>query len=106
MLAGTLAGAASTVTMYPLELIKTRMQVTSNTSLAYRSLSNTIYSIWIREGSMGFYRGMTPAILASSGSWGGYFYLYELAKKRKLNHYEAQSSSSVRLNTIDHVGEC
>jgi hypothetical protein len=110
LLAGSLAGAASTVSMYPLELIKTRMQVTSNVSLAYRSLPSTIRSVFLYEGFYGFYRGMTPAIVASSGSWGGYFYLYELAKKRKLDGCEAQSSSSSKtlgslrkLNTIDHV---
>lgn len=84
LVAGTTAGLVSTVTLYPLELVKTRMQVTDRKLVAYQSLPNAFKSVLVKEGYHGFYRGMFPAIIAASGSWGGYFYLYESAKKEKI----------------------
>lgn len=51
------------------------------------------------EGLQGFYRGMTPAVVASSIAWGGYFYFYERSKERRLGNMAASS----KLGSIDHV---
>lgn len=82
-IAGISAGLVSTGALYPLELIKTRMQVFQKDA-GYSSTYQSLRSVLRSEGASGLYRGMTPALLASSGSWGGYFYFYELSKKRKL----------------------
>ena len=39
------------------------------------------------------YGGLTPAVIASAVSWGGYFFFYENAKQRRL---EAMDQSKVR----------
>ena len=83
LIAGTTAGLATTGTLYPLELIKTRMQVYQK-EVGYSTTFQSMRSVLKLEGFPGLYRGMTPALIASSGSWGGYFYFYELSKKRKL----------------------
>jgi solute carrier family 25 folate transporter 32 len=75
------------------------MQVTDvNANGTYRSLIAGFRSVMALEGPSGFYRGITPAIIASSGSWGGYFYFYEIAKKRMM-----ENSGNDKLRTQDHV---
>lgn len=83
LIAGTTAGLATTSVLYPLELIKMRMQVFQKET-GYSTTFQSLRSVLKMEGTSGLYRGMTPALVASSGSWGGYFYFYELSKKRKL----------------------
>ncbi|RYH09865.1 solute carrier family 25 protein [archaeon] len=87
------------VTLYPLELIKTRMQVMHNSDKAYLSLRHAARKVFVNEGIYGLYRGVVPAAVAASGSWGGYFYFYELSKQRKLH----QNTCSSSLDTVDHV---
>jgi solute carrier family 25 folate transporter 32 len=55
------------------------------------------------EGVRGFYRGMSPAVVASSIAWGGYFYFYEISKGRKLRASTNPDGSSGKLGTWDIV---
>ena len=103
-MAGTLGGLVSTVALYPLELIKTRMQVTelgrglrAAQQNPYGSIIGSLRVVVTHEGVRGLYKGVTPAIIASSGSWGGYFFFYEQAKARKLR------TSGQKLRTVDHL---
>ena len=77
-----------TISLYPLELVKTRMQVVDGIdkvySSNYSSLRTSFRSVLTNEGVKGLYKGLTPAVLAAAGSWGGYFYFYEHSKNRKL----------------------
>jgi solute carrier family 25 folate transporter 32 len=83
LIAGTTAGLVTTSTLYPLELVKMRMQVFKKEA-GYGTTSSSIQSVLKKEGPAGLFRGISPALVASSGSWGGYFYFYELSKQRKL----------------------
>ena len=94
-----MAGLGSTVSLYPLELVKTRMQVTNRSVLAYSSFFHAIQTVYKSEGISGFYKGLFPAALASSTSWGGYFFVYEASKQRKLSNKIDNSP----LDSIDHV---
>ncbi len=102
LIAGTLAGASATAIMYPIELIKTRMQVTDRlASNPYKSFTGGFRWTLGRDGISGLYRGMSPALIAASGSWGGYFYVYELAKKRRLQ--DSINLVNGKLGVKDHV---
>ena len=82
------------------------MQVIVATNQHYRGIKPAIQSIISTEGFAGFYRGMLPGILAASGSWGGYFYLYEFAKNRRRGaraEADQQSIHSGQLGVRDHV---
>ena len=115
LIAGLVAGFASTVVFYPLELIKTRMQVDESRNGAYRTILGSFQRVVKQEGVAGLYKGLTPAVLASCGSWGGYFYLYEMAKRRKLSELQVQAASRTSaaaaaagggaavLNSVDHL---
>ncbi len=75
------------------------MQVAGELNRTYRSLTQSVASILKNEGVRGFYQGVTPALFAASGSWGGYFLCYEASKERKLKALPAGS----KLGTADHV---
>lgn len=59
--AGGLAGAAAQTLVYPLEIVKTRMAVSS--SGTYRSISGTMASIAAGEGPAGLFRGLAPSLV-------------------------------------------
>ena len=75
-----LAGLTSTVVLHPVDVIKTRYQVYDGKGSAYSSIWNAIKTIHRNESYRGFFLGLTPAVIASTISWGGYFYFYEHAK--------------------------
>jgi solute carrier family 25 folate transporter 32 len=104
LIAGVSGGLASTAVLYPLELIKIRMQVIDSKDRgAYKNINSSIRYIYSRQGIHGFYRGLSPAIVASSGSWGGYFYFYELSKKRKLKNNNSNKDFNSKLGVFDHL---
>lgn len=118
LLAGIAGGAASTVLLYPLDLIKVRLQVNedpiqlftgrkSNTEqqrqqpklqsekaepvtrhYKRRTIMCTLRGVVRHEGFMGLYQGLTPALVGSAASWGGYFFLYEGMKKSMIQQKE------------------
>jgi hypothetical protein len=99
LIAGTLGGTAATGLLYPLELIKTRMQVIDDSSGVYRSLRKAFTTVLRKEGVEGLYSGVGPAVFAAAGSWGGYFYFYEQSKERKKQYLPM----GAQLQTTDHV---
>lgn len=111
-LAGISGGSASTILLYPLDLVKVRMQVderkrgssspttltTTSTRLDRpRTICTTLKGVIRHEGYLGLYRGLTPAIIGSAASWGGFFILYEemkrqmLKRKQDIHGYNASS---------------
>lgn len=89
--------------LYPLELVKTRMQVMGGQRASYSSFSRAVFSVFKQEGFRGFFQGLSPAVFASAGSWGGYLYFYEASKNRKLKHYQKQHGHEAILGTKDHL---
>ena len=75
------------------------MQVIDDSSGTYRSLSRAFRTVLKTEGINGLYRGVGPALFAASGSWGGYFYFYEMSKARK----SLKLRENEKLGTVDHV---
>ena len=124
LFAGTVAGTVSTIALYPLDLIKVRYQVHDGAGHAYKSIYGALKSIIRNEKIIGLYRvfnrsrlydniilfkscrgqGIIPAVIASAGSWGGYFYFYENSKKRKLaNSNRTPEGRNLPLNAFDHL---
>jgi solute carrier family 25 folate transporter 32 len=73
------------------------MQVIESKSKAYGTMRTAILTVIHTEGAKGLYRGLVPAVIASSGSWGGYFYFYEYFKKSKTR------SDGSSLGITEHV---
>lgn len=98
LLAGVLGGTVSTITLYPLDLIKVRLQVNEDELAASargkRLNSCTVFRAVLRhEGVAGLYQGLSPAVIGSGVSWGGYLFLYE-AMKRRYGQYKDPTNTS------------
>jgi len=99
LLAGFSGGAISTIALYPLDLIKVRLQVNESSLRANRlTATQTVRAVLRHAGISGLYQGLTPAVVGSSISWGGYFYFYEQFK-RILKRTKYPQQTAVTLST-------
>ncbi|XP_076282880.1 solute carrier family 25 member 32 [Lasioglossum baleicum] len=81
--AGISGGVISTLMLHPLDLIKTRFAVNdghSQSAPQYKGLKSAVQQIVKTEGVRGLYKGVTPNVLGSGGSWGCYFFFYNTIK--------------------------
>lgn len=63
LLAGGLAGAVAQTAIYPLDLVKTRLQTFACESGRVPNLGTLSKDIWVQEGPRAFYRGLIPSLL-------------------------------------------
>jgi solute carrier family 25 folate transporter 32 len=101
LIAGLLGGAASTFLLYPLDLVKVRLQVneqssfkttassTTSATIPKRTMIGTLRHVVKYEGLVGMYQGLTPALVGSAASWGGYFFFYEGIKQQMMQKNRA-----------------
>ena len=119
MIGGFMGGVVSTTLLLPLDIIKLRLQVTESTNTdpnrKYRNFRalRIIGGIIKYEGMAGLYQGLTPAVLGSSISWGGYFFFYENFKQLYVRYKNDRitattanttttSSTTAQLTSIDN----
>ena len=81
-LAGAGAGAVAATIVCPLDVPKTRLQVSTLRAGgdAYVSTFQSLRSIVRLEGAVGLYRGLTPTVAALLPNWAVYFTAYEFLK--------------------------
>ncbi|KAL0721180.1 hypothetical protein Bca4012_035779 [Brassica carinata] len=63
LVAGGLAGAVAQTAIYPMELVKTRLQTCVSELGKTPNLWRLTKEIWIQEGPRAFYRGLYPSLL-------------------------------------------
>ncbi|CAI6007031.1 unnamed protein product [Closterium sp. NIES-65] len=73
-IAGSSAGIASTVLMYPLELVKTRLTVSPH---LYRGFLHAFHRIAREEGVGALYRGLAPSVMGVIPYSGANFFAYD-----------------------------
>eukprot|EP01095_Lingulamoeba_sp_RSL-Kostka_P000930 TRINITY_DN1122_c0_g1_i1.p1 TRINITY_DN1122_c0_g1~~TRINITY_DN1122_c0_g1_i1.p1 ORF type:complete len:290 (-),score=48.01 TRINITY_DN1122_c0_g1_i1:149-1018(-) len=85
---GFLSGAATSVLVNPIFVIKTRMQLQNyNSKTKYSGVSNAFKTIIKEEGVVGLYKGLLPSILETSqGAF--QFMFYEQIKQKFLENSE------------------
>lgn len=83
--AGSLAGVTEHVCMYPLDTVKTHMQVFRPPGSPAVQISDVIRSITRERGAMGFMRGCSAIASGCVPAHIALFSSYEYAKKRLLN---------------------
>jgi solute carrier family 25 folate transporter 32 len=77
--AGGFAGAATAVFVCPLDVLKTRMQVTP-AGPERRGIGASLTRIFAEEGARGLYRGLSPTLTALLPNWAVYFTVYDRLK--------------------------
>ncbi|KAI9657284.1 MAG: asparaginyl-tRNA synthetase [Trizodia sp. TS-e1964] len=79
--AGAFAGIAEHTVMYPIDVIKTRMQILNPSPTAvYTSLSNAVARISSTEGIRSLWRGISSVALGAGPAHAVYFATYEAVK--------------------------
>lgn len=88
--AGAMAGVASQTSIYPLEVLKTRLALRRTGQ--YRGLFHAAYVILTTEGVRSFYRGLFPSLLGIIPYAGIDLAIYETLKNLYLNYHKNQSA--------------
>ncbi|XP_064936444.1 calcium-dependent mitochondrial ATP-magnesium/phosphate carrier protein 3-like isoform X1 [Musa acuminata AAA Group] len=79
---GTISGALGATCVYPLQVIRTRMQAQhTNSSSAYNGMCDVFWKTLRNEGFSGFYKGIIPNLLKVVPSAGITYLIYETMKK-------------------------
>lgn len=63
LVAGGLAGAVAQTAIYPMDLVKTRLQTYECIDGKVPGLGALTKEIWVKEGSRAFYKGLFPSLL-------------------------------------------
>jgi solute carrier family 25 iron transporter 28/37 len=81
LFAGALAGIAEHTIMYPIDTLRTRMQVVNpNPQAIYSSVTSALTRISTTEGSRALWRGVSSMVLGAGPSHALYFATYEQCK--------------------------
>lgn len=116
LMAGAAAGIMEHTVMYPVDAIKTRMQVVGSNNL-YSGIMNAVTRISATEGALTLWRGMTSVIVGAGPAHAVYFAVYESVKNalggnKDLNHHpvvaaiagaSATTSSDALMNPFDVI---
>ncbi|KAI9083969.1 hypothetical protein K1719_033965 [Acacia pycnantha] len=79
---GTVSGALGATCVYPLQVVRTRMQAQrSNASTAYKGMTEVFRRTFEQEGFRGFYKGIFPNLLKVIPSASITYVLYETITK-------------------------
>lgn len=83
MTAGALAGACAQATIYPFELVRTRLAVCP--SGTYRGIADCVRKVLQQEGWTAFYRGIVPSMIGILPYAGVDITIFELLKEQLLD---------------------
>ena len=75
---GGLSGYTLWTGIYPVDVIKSKLQTDSITSPKYKSVVDVIRDVWKVNGLKGFYKGFTPTILRAAPANGATFAAFEV----------------------------
>lgn len=79
---GTISGALGATCVYPLQVIRTRMQAQhSKSAAAYKGMSDVFWRTFQNEGYRGFYKGIFPNLLKVVPAASITYMVYETMKK-------------------------
>ncbi|XP_064477864.1 mitochondrial thiamine pyrophosphate carrier-like [Ornithodoros turicata] len=82
---GALSGIVSKTLVYPLDLVKKRLQVQgfavrdSRTFGSYTGFLHCVHAIFVKEGFLGYFKGYLPSVLKATATTACHFAFYEAA---------------------------
>ncbi|KAI9139201.1 mitochondrial carrier domain-containing protein [Paraphysoderma sedebokerense] len=109
LIAGALAGITEHVVMYPLDSVKTRLQIlTPNPQAIYSGMTNAISRITTTEGASALFRGVNSVVLGAGPAHALYFASYERMKVilggDQEGHHPWKSAAAGACATLVHDG--
>uniref|UniRef100_A0A8C5DXA8 Solute carrier family 25 member 32a n=1 Tax=Gouania willdenowi TaxID=441366 RepID=A0A8C5DXA8_GOUWI len=85
LVAGLSGGVVSTLVLHPLDLVKIRFRW-PGLRPKYSGMLHCMKSVWQQEGLKGLYQGVTPNVWGAGASWGLYFFLLKMSKRKAKPH--------------------
>ncbi|KAL9232554.1 hypothetical protein vseg_007654 [Gypsophila vaccaria] len=99
MVAGSIAGCAEHMAMFPVDTIKTRMQALGSCPIKSVGVRTAFRSILLSDGPTAFYRGISAMCLGAAPAHAVYFSVYEFFKNSlslgNPNNHIAHAASGV-----------
>jgi len=92
LVAGAIAGVSSTLCMYPLELIKTRLTIEKD---VYNNFLHAFVKILREEGPSELYRGLTPSLIGVVPYAATNYYAYDTLKKLYRKTFKQEEISNI-----------
>lgn len=86
LFAGGMAGAIAQFAIYPLDLVKTRLQTCACEGGKVPKLGKLTKDIWVQEGPRAFYKGLVPSVLGIIPYAGIDLAAYETLKEMSKTH--------------------
>ncbi|CAH2351492.1 mitochondrial glycine transporter Ymc1p [[Candida] railenensis] len=78
---GGLSGYTLWIGIYPVDVIKSKLQTDSLTSPKYRGTVDVLRDVFAKQGIKGFYRGFVPTILRAAPANGATFAAFEVTMR-------------------------
>ncbi|EGV65156.1 hypothetical protein CANTEDRAFT_113631 [Yamadazyma tenuis ATCC 10573] len=78
---GGLSGYTLWIGIYPVDVVKSKLQTDSLTKPSYKGSMSVIKDVWAKNGIKGFYRGFIPTILRAAPANGATFAMFELTMR-------------------------
>ncbi|PKA61429.1 Folate transporter 1, chloroplastic [Apostasia shenzhenica] len=106
-IAGAVAGFSTVAVLHPLDVVRTRFQVSDGRGCScplYKNTAHAIYSIARTEGLKGLYAGFYTSVFGSTVSWGLYFFFYSRAKDRYVRYSNQPLSPGHHLASAAEAG--
>lgn len=91
--AGAFAGIMEHTVMYPVDSLKTRMQMLASGELVNRSVISSISKISSTEGAYALWRGVSLVVLGAGPAHAVYFSVFEATKTLLVNQLTSTSST-------------
>lgn len=101
LLAGGIAGAIAQTAIYPMDLVKTRLQTYACEGRRIPSLGTLSKDIWLQEGPRAFYRGLIPSLLGIIPYAGIDLAAYETLKDMSKQYITGDGGKLKNLFTCD-----
>ncbi|KDQ56972.1 hypothetical protein JAAARDRAFT_131413 [Jaapia argillacea MUCL 33604] len=105
-LAGALGGCFSTAIVYPLDVVKTRIQADAKASEGHDlAISSVILRIFKDEGFWGFYRGFTATMLNTFSMQYAYFFFYSWVRNSYIKRLSRKLPVGAKAPTLSTAAE-
>ncbi|CAH2350456.1 mitochondrial thiamine pyrophosphate carrier 1 [[Candida] railenensis] len=106
LVAGAFAGIMEHTVMFPIDSLKTRMQMSSgpsnSTSLISKSIIQSINKISSAEGAYSLWRGVSSVVLGAGPAHAVYFSVFEASKTLLVNRFTNSKNSNKIVTDENH----
>lgn len=100
--AGAFAGIMEHTVMFPVDSLKTRMQITTSSQQTGMGMIKSISKIASSEGALSLWRGVSSVVLGAGPAHAIYFSVFETLKTFLVNHFTTAQNTTKIVTDENH----